>query len=59
MIKANFTLANSLFGIVKFTKNAYPNKYSYSRYGIAFDAYSAFSLSWGVGFGKNVVIFRS
>ena len=32
-----FTLGNSLFGAVKLTKNAYPDKYRYSGYGIGFD----------------------
>ena len=42
-------LGCSLFG-VKLTKNANPDGYSYSRYGIGFDAR-------GSGFGKNEIIF--
>ena len=41
---------NFLFGGVKLTKYADPNKYSYSRYGISFDVRVTF-------FGKNVIIF--
>ena len=33
-----FELRNSLFDAVILTENAYPNKYSYSEYGIGFDA---------------------
>ena len=35
---------NSLFGAVKLTKNAYPDKHSYSWYGISFDVRGTFSL---------------
>ena len=34
-----FELRNSLFDAVILTENAYPNKYSYSEYGIGFDAW--------------------
>ena len=51
-----FTLANSLFGAVRLTKNAYPDKYFYSGYGISFDVSGTFLLPNG-GFGKNIVIF--
>ena len=49
-------LKSSLLGTVKLTKNADPDKYSYSRYGISFDIHGTFSLRNG-GFGKNIVIF--
>ena len=49
-----FVLLNSLFGAVKLTKNSDLDKYSYSGYGIGFDSHGTFSLSDGVGFGKNV-----
>ena len=39
------------------TKNVNLGKYSYFGYGTKFDACSGFSLSSGVRFGKNVVIF--
>ena len=37
-------LRNSLFGAVKLTKYADPDKYSYSGYGIGFHASGSFSL---------------
>ena len=46
-----------LFGAVKLTKNADPDKYKYSSYGIEFDASGKVSLSDGSGFGENVIIF--
>ena len=45
-----------LFVAVKLTKNADPNKYSYSGYGISFDVCGTFSLA-NSGFGKNIIIF--
>ena len=39
-----FILKNCLLRSVKLTKNADPDKYSYSRYGIGFDSRSYFSL---------------
>lgn len=45
-----FLLGNSLFGVVKLTKNADLGKCSYFGYDIEFDAFSAFLLSSGVGF---------
>ena len=49
-----FTLANSLFGTIKFNKN--PEKYYYFGYDISFALRGTFSLPnrW---FGKNVKIF--
>ena len=49
-------LGNCFFGAVKLTKNADPDKYGYSSYGIGFDACSQFSQSDG-SCGKNVIIF--
>ena len=39
------------------TKNADPDSYSCSRYGIGFNARGRSSLSEGSGFGENVIIF--
>ena len=46
-----------MFGAVKLTTNADPDKYKYSRYGIGFDASGRLLLSDGSGFGKNVIMF--
>ena len=43
-----------MFGSVKVTKNADPDKYSYSGYGIGFDTCEEYSLPDG-GVGKNVI----
>ena len=43
-------------GVVKFTKTAEPDKYSYSGYVILFDIYWTFWSS-NSGFDKNVIIF--
>ena len=51
-----FTLRNPLFGGVNLTKNADPDKYSYSGYRISFDEYGSSSLpNWS--FGTDLVIF--
>ena len=39
------------------TKNADPNKYSYSEYGIGFDTCGTFPLPDGSGLRKNAIIF--
>ena len=52
----DFTLGNCLFGGVKLTKNADPDKYSYSGYGIGFDSCIEYSLLDG-SVDKNVIIF--
>ena len=39
-LNTDFTQGNSLFGAVKLTKNAYPDKYKSSGYGIGFDSRS-------------------
>ena len=44
-----------MFGAVKLTKNADPDKYKYSGSGIGFDLRSEFLLSDG-SMGKNVII---
>ena len=46
-LNTGFTLDNSLFASVKLTKNADPDKYKYSGYGIGFDSRSDFSLPDG------------
>ena len=46
-----------MFGAVKLIKNADPNKYKYSGYGIGVDGRQSFSLSDGSRIGKNVIIF--
>ena len=56
-LNANFTPGNCLFGAVELTKNADPDKYSYSGYGIGFESRSKFSLP-DSGSGKNIIIFR-
>ena len=55
-LNTDFTLGNSLFGAVKLTKNADPNKYGCSSYGVGFDALSRFSWSDGSS-SKNIVFF--
>ena len=50
------TLGNSLFVAVKLTKNADPDKYKYSGYGIGFDANESFLLPDSSGFFKQVFI---
>ena len=39
------------------TINADPGKYKYSAYGIRFDVSGSFSLSDGIGFSKNLILF--
>ena len=45
-----------MFTAVEPTKNADPNKYSYSGYGIGFDSRSLFSIP-NFDWGKNVISF--
>ena len=52
----DFVLGNCLFGSEKLTKNADPDKYKYSGYGIGFDSRSQFSFVGG-SMGKNVIVF--
>ena len=55
-LNTDFTLKDCLFGAVKITKNADPDKYGYSGYDIGLDSRSEFSLTDGSA-GKNVIIF--
>ena len=41
-LNTDFTINNCLFGSVKLAKNADPDKYKYSGYGIGFDSRSEF-----------------
>ena len=45
-----------MLGCIKLTKNADPDKYSYSGYGIGFDTHQYHSLPDG-SVGKNAIIF--
>ena len=53
-IKNLSTQDTCLFGAVKLTQNADPDKYGYNRYGIGFDARSTF-LWQGSNWDKNVI----
>ena len=55
-LNTDFTLDDCLFGVVKLTKNADPDKYKYSGHGRGFDSRSEFSFADG-SMGKNVIIF--
>ena len=55
-LNTDFTLDNCLFGSVKLTMNADPDKYKYSGYGIGFESHSEFSFTDG-SMRKNVIIF--
>ena len=55
-LNAKFTLEDCLFGAVKLTENATPNKYSYSGYGIGFDSRSLISVP-NTDWVKNAIIF--
>ena len=57
IVAQGLALENSLFSVVKLTTNADPVKYKYSGYGIGFDVSGGFSLSDGIGFVKNIIIF--
>ena len=52
----NFTLGSALYGSAELTKNVDKDKYKYSGYGIGFDKHGTFSLFYGNGYGKNVII---
>ena len=54
-VNAEFTLKDCLFGNVIINKNADPDKYFYSGYGIRFDSRSPFSIP-NFDWGKNVII---
>ena len=55
-LNTNFTLNNCLFGSVKLTKNADPDKYKYSGYNIGFNSRSKFLFVDG-SMERNVIIF--
>ena len=55
-LKTDFTLKICLFGAIKLTKNADPDKCYYSGCAIGFDSRLLFSYA-GFDWGKNVVIF--
>ena len=55
-LNTDFTLKNCLFGSVKLTRNADPDKYKYSGYGIGFGSRSEFLFTDG-SMGRNVIIF--
>ena len=57
-LKSEFTPKHCLFEAAKLIKNADPDKYKYSGYGIGFDLHLEFSLSDG-SMGKNVIVFRA
>ena len=54
-LNIDFTLKDCLFGAIKLSKNADPDKYSYSGYGIEFDPCSLFSLQ-NFDWVKNTII---
>ena len=56
LVNTDFISNNCLFGSVKPTKDADPDKWKYSRYGKGFDSRSEFSLPDG-NMGINVIIF--
>ena len=53
----DFALGNSLFGDFRLTKNADPDNYKYSGYGIGFDARGRFLFTDGSMIGKQVITF--
>ena len=55
-LNAKFTLKDGLFGNVRIAKNANPNKYSDSGYGIGFDSCSLFSVP-NFDWSKNAFFF--
>ena len=55
-LNIDYPLKDCLFGAVKLTKDADPDKYKYSGYGIGFDLRSEFSFTDG-SMGKNGIIF--
>ena len=57
-LNTDFIIDNCLFGFVKLTKNADPDKYRYSDYDIGFDLRLEFSLPDG-RIGRNFLIFEA
>ena len=56
-LNKDFALGNCLFGSVKLTKNADPEKYKYIGYDMGFGSHSEFLFTDG-SYGRNVIIFR-
>ena len=56
--KFNITFNNCLFGSVKLTKNADPDKYKYNGYSIGFNCGSEYLFTDG-SMWKNVIIFEA
>ena len=57
MFDHSFTLSGCLFGGVKLTKNADPDKYWHRGYGIGFNTCGYHSLPHG-SVGKNVIFWE-
>lgn len=55
----DFTLENSLFGVVKLTKNADADREKNSSFGIGLCSRGSFALLDGSKFVENVIIFSS
>ena len=55
-LSTDFTLNNCLFGSVKLTKNADPDKYKYTGYDIGFDSRSEFLFTDG-SIGEDAILF--
>ena len=55
-LNTDFTLGNCLFGSEKLTKNADPDKYKYTGYGIGFASRSEFLFADGT-YGKKMSLF--
>lgn len=56
VLNTDFMSAYCLFGVVKLTKSAYPDKYRYCNHGITVDARSQFLHSEGQR-GQDIAIF--
>ena len=56
-LNPDFTLGGSLFGGIKLTKKADPDKHSYSGFGIGFDTREQYSLPDG-SVGKNLLFLE-
>ena len=57
-LNTDFTLGNCLFGSVKLTTNADPEKHVYNGHSIRFDSRSEFLFADG-RMGKNVITFTA
>ena len=56
-LKSDFALGSSLFRSIKLTKDADPDKYSCSGYGIGFNTRIEYSLPNSSICSKNIIIF--